>query len=214
MSTKTFKLLAVGVGGSGVLSTVRLLGAAAMAAGLEVRVGQHHGLAQRGGSVEATLIVGPGGSGFIGRAEADIVFALEPLEAQRAMPRMNSETVVLIEPTSIVPYSLTSKGLTGPALETILEELSTVTPRVLVVDALAAAREAGSQRSLNVAMLGALSGVGVLPIPTAAIRAVVEGLGQAALRQVNLRAFELGRALGSDAAPSLLSAEREAARKP
>lgn len=211
MTTHTFKLLAVGVGGSGVLSMVRLLGAAGMAAGLEVRVGQHHGLAQRGGSVEATLIVGPGDSGFISRAEADIVLALEPLEAQRAIPRMNSETVVLIEPTRIVPYSLTSRGLTGPTLDSIVEQVSRVTSRVLVVDAMAAAREAGSPRSLNVAMVGVLSGLGILPVPSAAILTVVEGLGHAALEQVNLRAFELGRGLGSEAVASLFSAERKQA---
>jgi indolepyruvate ferredoxin oxidoreductase beta subunit len=124
---------------------------------------------------------------------------------------MNSETVVLIEPTRIVPYSLTSRGLTGPALDSIVEQVFRVTSRVLVVDAMAAAREAGSPRSLNVAMVGALSGLGILPVPSAAILTVVEGLGHAALGQVNLRAFELGRGLGSEAASSLFSAERKQA---
>ncbi|MCP3918892.1 MAG: pyruvate ferredoxin oxidoreductase [bacterium] len=208
MTTHAFKLLAVGVGGQGILSTVRLLGAAGMAAGLEVRVGQDHGLAQRGGSVEASLIVGPGASGFISRGEADIVLALEPLEAQRAIPRMNSETTVVIEPTCIVPYSLTSRGLSGPSIESVVVEVAKVTSRVLVVDASAAAREAGSAHSLNVAMLGVLSGLDILPIPAAAILSVAEGLGHSALGRVNLRAFELGCRLGSEAAASASCARR------
>jgi len=207
--THTFKLLAVGVGGQGVLSTVRLLGAAGTAAGLEVRVGQDHGLAQRGGSVESSLVVGPGYSCFISRAEADIVLALEPLEAQRAIPRMSPETVVVIDPACIVPFSLTTKGHTAPPLDSIVREISTVASRILVVDASAAAREAGSSRSLNVAMVGVLSGLDILPIPSGAIRKVIEGLGQSALRQTNLRAFELGRKLGSEAESSVPATRAE-----
>ena len=207
--THAFKLLAVGVGGQGVLSTARLLGAAGMAAGLEVRVGQHHGLAQRGGSVEASLIVGPGGSSFISRAEADIVLALEPLEAQRAIPRMSSATLVLIDPARIVPHSLTSRGQTAPSLDSIVREISAVTARILLVDASAAAREAGSPHSLNVAMLGVLSGLDLLPIPSGAILKVIEGLGHSALRHINLRAFELGRALAREAGSPVRSARAE-----
>ena len=207
--THPFKLLAVGVGGQGVLSTTRLLGAAATAAGLEVRVGQHHGLAQRGGSVEATLIVGPGDSAFLSPAEADIVLALEPLEAQRAIPRMNSRSVVLIEPTRMVPYSLTASGRTVPSLDSIVREVSKITSRILVVDASAAACEAGSPRSLNVAMVGVLSGLDILPFPSEAILKVMEELGHSAMRQANLRAFKLGRILGSRACVSVSSARAE-----
>ena len=207
--THAFKLLAVGVGGQGVLSTARLLGAAGMAAGLDVRVGQHQGLAQRGGSVEATLIVGPGDSSFISRAEADIVLALEPLEAQRAIPRMSSATLVLIDPARIVPHSLTSGGQTVPSLDSIVGEIAAVTSRIFLVDASAAAREAGSPLSLNVAMVGVLSGLDILPIPSGAIVKVIEGLGHSALRMINLRAYELGRALASEAASSVSSARAE-----
>jgi len=207
--THTFKLLAVGVGGSGVLSTVRWLGTAAMAVGLDVRVNQHHGLAQRGGSVEVSLVVGPGESGFVSRAEADVVLALEPLEAQRAIPRMNAGTIVVIEATRIVPYSLTSRGQSGPSLESIVEEISRITPRVLLVDAASAAREAGSTRSLNVTMLGVLSSLGVMPIPREAILKAVEGIGHSALGPVNQRAFELGWELGKETAGSLPAASKQ-----
>ena len=200
MTSHTFRLLVVGVGGHGVLSTARVLGTAGMKAGLEVRVSQHHGLAQRGGSVEASLVVGPGESGFVSRAEADVVLALEPLEGQRAIPRMSSKTVVVVEPNRIIPYSLTSRGEMGPSLDSILEEISRITSRVLVVNATEAAREAGSSRALNVAMLGVVSGLGILPIPAESIVAVLEELGHSALEQVNVMAFERGRELGSEAA--------------
>ncbi len=196
----TFHLLAVGVGGQGVLSTVRLLGVAGLAAGLDVRVGQLHGLAQRGGSVEATLSIGPGKSAIVSGGEADLVLGLEPLEAVRALPRMNSDTVVVLNPASIVPYSLTVKGETGPTFESTTAAIDRVTSHVHVVDASSAAQRAGSLRSLNVAMLGVVAGLGLVPIPPEAIRDVVTNLGRAALRKANLEAFELGRELGIEAA--------------
>jgi len=197
--SRTFKLLAVGVGGQGVLSTARILGSAGLAAGFEVRVGQLHGLAQRGGSVEATLHVGPGDSAFISRAEADVVLALEPLEAQRAIPRMSAQTIVIVNPAPIVPYTLTSKGKTGPRLESIVAEIRKATPHVMVVDASGAAREAGSPLALNVAMLGVLAGLDIVPIPPKAIASAVNQFGRVALREVNRRAFEEGRRLGMEA---------------
>lgn len=195
----SFKLLTVGVGGQGVLSVARALGAAAMDAGLGVRVGQLHGLAQRGGCVEATLLIGAGQSSFISAREADVVLALEPLEAQRAIPRMSGHTVVVTNPVRIVPYALTSRGESGPSLESILEEIRKVTPHVFTVDGSRAAREAGSPLSLNIAMAGALVGRNLLPIPMRFLTAVLERFGRSVLREANLRAFHEGRRLGAAA---------------
>ncbi len=52
------KLLVAGVGGQGALTITGLLGNSAMAAGLDVMVSQLHGMAQRGGDVSSTVIIG------------------------------------------------------------------------------------------------------------------------------------------------------------
>ena len=77
------RVLCCGVGGQGVLSAARWLGDAAMLDDHEVRVGQLHGMSQRGGSVQATVLIGPGHSSVIGPGEADVLVALEPLELGR-----------------------------------------------------------------------------------------------------------------------------------
>ena len=69
MSEKRKELLFVGVGGQGVLSTVRVLGDAVHATGLQVVVGQLHGMSQRGGSVACSVLVGPGRSSYTSRPD-------------------------------------------------------------------------------------------------------------------------------------------------
>ncbi len=66
MSERTHrtKVLLVGVGGQGVLTAAQILGGAAHHAGLDVVVGQLHGMSQRGGSVECSVLIGPGKSSF------------------------------------------------------------------------------------------------------------------------------------------------------
>ncbi len=59
-ATGRLELLLVGVGGQGVLTAAKILGAAAHEAGQPVVVGQLHGMTQRGGSVECSAPSCPG----------------------------------------------------------------------------------------------------------------------------------------------------------
>ena len=47
----TKNIMIVGVGGQGTLLTSRIIGKVALAAGLDVKISEVHGMAQRGGSV-------------------------------------------------------------------------------------------------------------------------------------------------------------------
>ena len=51
------RILFAGVGGQGVLSAGRWVGDAAAGAGIDVVVGQIHGMSQRGGSVQASVVL-------------------------------------------------------------------------------------------------------------------------------------------------------------
>lgn len=184
-----FRLLVVGVGGQGVLSAARILGEAALAEGKEVVVGQLHGMSQRGGSVESTVLFGPGRSSFIGASEADAMLALEPLEALRALPRLSRRTRVVVSLGKIPPFTLAQKGQPYPDLDGILTTLRGVAGEVVTVDGPALAEAAGSARALNMVMLGALANLGILPIEPEAIERAIEFPGGDAGR----RAFILGR---------------------
>ena len=66
------------MGGQGTLLASRLLGEAALAAGYNPMVSETHGMAQRGGIVVSTVVLGDLKSPFISPGEADIASALRP----------------------------------------------------------------------------------------------------------------------------------------
>jgi indolepyruvate ferredoxin oxidoreductase beta subunit len=187
------RLLLVGVGGQGCVTAGRVVGAAAIAEGLDARVGELHGLSQRGGSVQCTVAIGPGRTARIERGEADALVALEPLEALRALPYVSGRTRVLVNLSRIVPFLLTFKGQEYPSPEEVLDRLRAAAGDVVAVDGSGLAEGAGGAQSVNVVMLGALAAVGALPFPGEALRRVVERTSPARSLETNRRAFDLGR---------------------
>lgn len=198
--SRSCPIIVVGVGGQGVISLAQLLGRAAIDAGLGARVGQIYGLSQRGGSVAATVRIGPGSTAFISPGEAEIVVGLEPVEAERAIPKMSPGATVLVNRTPIVPTGLTLGGTAYPALPSIISRIDEVARNVLVVDGTALARQAGNTRLLNIVMVGVLAGIDLLPMPASSLVAAVErfhsSIGAAPSRQ----AFDLGEELGRELA--------------
>jgi indolepyruvate ferredoxin oxidoreductase beta subunit len=187
------RLVLVGVGGQGCVTAGRVVGAAAVAAGLDARVGELHGLSQRGGSVQCTVVVGPGRTSRVERGEADALVALEPLEAVRALPYVSRRTHVLVNAAGIVPFPLTLQGKDYPEAEAVLEPLRRQAGDVVVVDAAALAAEAGSPQAVNVVLLGALAAAGILPFPEETLWSAVERMSPPRSLETNRRAFALGR---------------------
>ena len=74
-----------GVGGQGVLSAAALLAEAARREGRVVKQTEVHGMAQRGGAVQAGLRLSsePIAGDLIARGGADLILAMEPVEALR-----------------------------------------------------------------------------------------------------------------------------------
>src|SRR5574344_1418924 len=80
----TTNVLLVGVGGQGVLLISPLLPQTAIAAGLDVKTNEVHGMAQRGGSVLAQVRFGPKVfSPLVWEGMVDILTSLEKAEALR-----------------------------------------------------------------------------------------------------------------------------------
>jgi indolepyruvate ferredoxin oxidoreductase beta subunit len=188
-----FRLLLVGVGGQGVLTAARYIGDAAFAAGLEVMAGQLHGLSQRRGSVRSTVLIGPGRSSFIARGEADLVLGLEPLEVLRARPEMSARTRVVMNRGLIATPTSIQGGIEYPDTERILAEVRAVAPDVVEVDGPAVVQAVGSAHVLNVAMLGALAGLAILPLDGESLWKAIETRCPPQHLEANRRAFALGR---------------------
>ncbi len=207
MAERRLAVLLVGVGGQGVLTASRILGDAAHAAGKNVVVGQLHGLSQRGGSVECSVLFGPGRSSFV--SVADVVVGFEPLETLRARNRMRPGTKVLVNRGRILLPELGRAVQPYPPLEQVLTEIRAVSSTVVEVDGRAAMERVVEARTLNIVVLGALAGLGWLPFDETRLWRGVERLCRPRYRDVNRRAFDLGRALISGPSPEVENTEPE-----
>ncbi len=186
------RILFTGVGGQGVLSAGRWVGDAAAASGMDVVIGQIHGMSQRGGSVQASVALGGARSPEIPRGMADVLVAFEPMEGARALDRISRRTTAIINTRHLLPASLQAAGRPYPPLPSLIGPIEEVAGRVIAVDATAIAEEAGSPRSLNVVALGMLAGTGLLTFPAEALLQAILSGGLPAFAEVNRRAFELG----------------------
>lgn len=186
----TTDIVIAGVGGQGVLSVAAIVARAARSEGLEVKQTEVHGMAQRGGAVQATLRISPQPirSELVPRHTAAMILGLEPVEALRYLEYLSPEGVLVTaaEPvTNVTDY---------PSLEEVHEAVCRIGGHL--VEALRLAKESGSPRSANVVMVGAASVY--LPLPVSALEAAVtEAFAAKGARviEINLASFRAGRAV-------------------
>ena len=149
-------ILFTGVGGQGILLASELTAYAQLDAGFDVKKSEVHGMAQRGGSVEAHLRYGEKVySPLIEPGKADIQVAFEELEAARYLPYLHKDSAVVVNTQKILPPAVATGQVPYP--EGNLEELKNRGIRVVALDAFSVAREIGELRTANVVMVGAMS---------------------------------------------------------
>ncbi len=197
---RAVRIFFTGVGGQGTLLATRLVGEAALEMDLPVTMSEIHGMAQRGGVVESSVVVGDASSPTITNAEADILLAFEPLEAARALPRCHARSIVITNTVPIVPFTVAIRQSTYPDLESLYALIEGKVARLIRVDAVRMAREAGTERAANIAMVGVLAGTGILPVPRESWHAGLELVLPPRLLEVNRRAFDLGFTAGTEVA--------------
>jgi indolepyruvate ferredoxin oxidoreductase, beta subunit len=191
---KTTRLIIVAVGGQGNLLASRILGEAALMAGIPVRMSEIHGMAQRGGVVESAILFGDVQSTIISDGEADILVSFEPAEALRAMNRCHADSVVITNLAPLPPFTAAIGRGVYPEIEKIRELIAAKTRRLIAFDATQLAREAGNVMAVNMVLLGALIQTGILPLTKDQIQTAIRARTKAAFADVNLKAFELGLA--------------------
>lgn len=187
---KKFDLLITGVGGQGAILASDIIGKAAVAAGLPIRAAETHGMAQRGGSVVNHIRVGNDYGSMIPKKGADLLLALEPMEAVRYLDFLKDGGVIIVNTQPIVPVTVTSGLAKYPEVSDIVDALS----EKYIVKAFNAdelANDAGNRLAMNVVMVGAVSGY--LPIPKETLLESIKALVPQKTIEVNLRAFEMGR---------------------
>lgn len=187
MADVTTVMLA-GVGGQGTILAADVLAKTALAAGLDVKLSEVHGMAQRGGSVDTVVRFGDDvASPVTDLGCADHLVAFEMVEAARQLPYLRPGGRLLVNSRIMDPLPVLIGDLPAPAG---VEE-ALVAEGAVFIDAEQLACEAGSPKSANVVLLGALS-TG-LQFSQELWTEVIGGRVPAASLEFNLRAFELGR---------------------
>ncbi|HQO03471.1 MAG TPA: indolepyruvate oxidoreductase subunit beta [Spirochaetota bacterium] len=183
-----------GVGGQGVILASKILMEVAMNAGYDVKESEVHGMAQRGGSVDCHVRYGEKVySPLIERGTADYVVSFELLEIMRKLDFLRPGGKAIINKLQINPAPVEAGLATYPG--DLDQWLRSNVKDVTIVDAEPVLSEVKSKRALNIVMLGILSHYLEFSLDqwTAAIRGMVKGK----FVDMNLLAFEKGRALAS-----------------
>ena len=188
---ETKGIMIVGVGGQGTLLTSRILGDTLLSQGYDVKVSEVHGMSQRGGSVVTYVKFGERVySPIIDRGEADYILAFERLEAARWLSYLREGGTMLVNDQRISPMPVITGAMEYP--EDILGKIDAKGAKLIAVDALAPAVEAGNSKSVNVVLIGLLSKV--MDIPENAWLEALEKNVKPQFLEVNKKAFALGRA--------------------
>lgn len=192
MNKQRLRIYLTGVGGQGTLTATNLLSRTALDQGLEVVSGEIHGMAQRGGVVESSVLLGGWQSPSIYHGEADVILGFEPLETLRALPYLATGGVVLSATDFIPPPSVNMGVHSLPDLENIKSQVRAVATQSWFLPIIELGRRAGAIQSGNTALLGALCATGILPFGADALKEGVRKYLSPKVVDTNLRAVDLG----------------------
>lgn len=186
------RLILVAVGGQGNLLASRVIGEAALLSDVPVRMSEIHGMAQRGGVVESAIVFGDARSTIISDGEADILAGFEPSETLRALKKCNSNTVVITNLSPLPPFTVAIGKGVYPDLDKLQEIIRAKTSRLIALDAVSLAKEAGNVMSVNMVLLGAMTQSGKLPVTAEKVKEAISATAKKAFAEVNLKAYDLG----------------------
>lgn len=192
-NSNTINIAITGVGGQGVLTLAEILAKAALAASLNVRVGEIHGMAQRGGHVVCTVRVGDEAYGpIIDSGTADLLVGFEPIETLREVQAVAEDGCVLMNSHIQYPVAVSMGKAEYLPHEEIINTIKQFTTQILEIDAMNLAKQAGSSMSMNMVMLGAILGTGIVPIERDTAIEVVRTAFPEKYEKINVQAVNLG----------------------
>ncbi|MBR6463484.1 indolepyruvate ferredoxin oxidoreductase subunit alpha [bacterium] len=182
-------IILCGVGGQGTVLASRLLAATAMRLGLEIKTAETIGMAQRGGSVVSHIKIGKNvHSPIIGEKEADLILGFEIAETLRNLSYLKDGGKIITSSCQVIPVNAM---LGGPPylLDEITAYLKNAVPDITLIDTISAAKALGSEKIVNVLMLGQAAKAGLLGFGTEDIMETIKELLPPKLQEINLKAL-------------------------
>ncbi len=189
----TRNIVVTGVGGQGVLTLAQIMAQAALNESNNVRVGEIHGMAQRGGHVVSFVRIGDGALGpIVDIGTGDVIIGFEPLETLREISLVRPGGHVVMNTHVQYPVAVSMGHDRYPSEAEIDRLMSPFGVEVTKVDAMTLAQKAGSPRAVNMVMFGAVLGLGLLPFGVGTARAVVRSAFGGRYEAINSAALDLG----------------------
>jgi len=145
-------IILAGVGGQGILSIATIIGYAVIESGYNLKQSEVHGMSQRGGDVQSHLRISDNEiySDLIPLGNADMILAVEPMEALRFLP-------YLAPAGWLITNTKTFENIPDyPEKDKIMTEIEQLKNKV-ALDADGIAKELGTTKVMNMVMLGAAS---------------------------------------------------------
>jgi len=193
---KEFNVIVVGVGGQGALTLGMIIAEAALKQGYDVRTTELHGLAQRGGSIPIHIRFGEKMyTPLVLEGEADLIIALEPLEALRTtyFGSKKQKTAFLIDDYKIPPITVSAFGEKYPSMEEIVNHIKPFSGKIIVLNASSIVeKETGSVLTSNIFILGYAVSKGLLPLKENFVLETIKETVPPKYFELNKKVFEMG----------------------
>lgn len=193
-NSNTINIVISGVGGQGVLTLAEILAKTALSQSHNVRVGEIHGMAQRGGHVVCTVRIGEDAYGpIIDAGTAHLLVGFEPIETLREIETVVDNACVLMNTHVQYPVAVSMGQAEYPKHQNIVAGIKKFTNRLIEIDATRLAIDAGSSRSLNMVMFGGLIATGIVPVSEENAINEIRNAFAKRFEGVNTKAFKLGQ---------------------
>ena len=198
LSKDPYSIIITGVGGQGNVLASRVLGGMFVNKGYKVTIGETFNASQRGGSVMSHLRLSKNStwSPQIPLSKADMIVSLEPVEAIRVLSAYgNPDVVFLSNIRPIYPVNVIKGEVAYPDLPDLEASVRDLIPGAIFIDATREAVTLGNAILVNIIMLGAIQGLGILPMDREDFRMAIGQRVAAKQVEINMQAFDIGGTL-------------------
>jgi indolepyruvate ferredoxin oxidoreductase beta subunit len=186
---KVKSILFAGVGGQGILRASDIICEVIMEAGFDVKKSEVHGMAQRGGCVTSHVRYGEKVySPLAEPGSIQTLVAFEKMEALRYLKFLKKDAAIIVNTEEIYPPAVNMGD--APYPDDVISFLKKNYGKIISFDAGQMAQKAGSIKTANVVLLGAISNL--MNIDKSIWERVIKKSFPEKLVKMNLTAFQMG----------------------
>ena len=187
-------IILTGIGGQGIVFSSRLLATAAINSGYRVKVTERVGLAQRGGSVLSFVRIFKDSepSPIIPKGKADLLVGFEVLEGLRNIHYLRRDGYLVLNRSKAEPINIKLGMHKYPSDDEIRNILENYSVKHYFIDAKEISMKHENPRGENVALIGFVTGLGILPLEKDSLLGAIKIISPKKYLEKNRATFETG----------------------